>query len=166
MLRWAVNCASGPVAIRYPRGGDRGYAVSAWSEEEQNHPVECCRAGNDITIVTYGAITDNVMEAAKLLSAKGVDVNVLRLLSVSPLLDSSVLSEHFRGKNVIVVEETMESSGIGGEIATLLPNHRVTRMNLGDKFVTHGDINSLYKHCGLDAHSITERTLEVLKNEN
>ena len=36
-------------------------------------------------------------------------------------------------------------------------------MDLGNKFVTHGDMKSLYKHYGLDAQSIADKAREAIK---
>ena len=163
MLNWAVKEAPGPVAVRYPRGGDRRYAVSAWNPDSM---FDICREGEDLTIVTYGAVTANIMEAEKILTERGVAVTVLRLLAVSPLPDAALLKAACKGKNVLVVEETMASSGIGCEIAHMLPQHQVQLVNLGDQFVTHGSLDELYCDRGMDPRSIADLALEVLKNEN
>ena len=49
MLRHAVRKVSGPVALRYPRGGESGYRGDAGVE-----PTVCLKVGKAITLVTYG----------------------------------------------------------------------------------------------------------------
>ena len=49
MLRWAVQCCDGPVAVRYPRGGDGAYTGSAWDSDSG---VACHRTGKDGAILT------------------------------------------------------------------------------------------------------------------
>jgi N-acetylmuramic acid 6-phosphate etherase len=68
MLEWAVEKQNGPVAIRYPRGGDRSYQDSAFG----GGMVCCHRSGADVTLVTYGTLVENAMNAAKLLEEKGI----------------------------------------------------------------------------------------------
>ena len=59
MLTWAVNEHNGPVAIRYPRGGDRGFAESNWKPESV---VSCHREGDDITIVICKGVGESVLK--------------------------------------------------------------------------------------------------------
>ncbi len=165
MLRWAVEDCHGPVAIRYPRGGESSYTASDWQGPD-GPQVKCHRRGEDVTFVTYGRLLDNVLEAAELLSNQGVEATVLRLLSVSDLPSQQVqelLSDNHR---VIVVEEVCSGSGIREaltwELDKRCPDYRVYGIDLGRDFVPHGSQKELYKHCGLDAQSIAAYTMEVL----
>ena len=165
MLRWAVEDCHGPVAIRYPRGGEGSYTASDWQGPD-GPQVKCHRLGKDVTFVTYGRLLDNVLEAAELLSNQGVEATVLRLLSVSDLPSQQVqelLSDNHR---VIVVEEVCSGSGIREaltwELDKRCPDCRVFGIDLGRNFVPHGSQKELYKHCGLDAQSIAAYTMEVL----
>ncbi len=166
MLCWAVKEQNGPVAIRYPRGGDRGYADSAWA----SGPVSVCCKGTDAVLVTYGTMLDNVMQAKDMLEASGISVTVLRLLSVSPLPVDEVISHILPGVPVCIFEETMAACGIGESLATKLQgegfNRRVYVKNLGDRYVPHGNLQTLYRHCGLDGESIAKFVQEVCSREN
>jgi 1-deoxy-D-xylulose-5-phosphate synthase len=163
MLRWAVNEQPGPVAIRYPRGGDHGYSDSAWSGLE--NMVACHRKGEDVTIITYGTLLDNAMKAAELLSAQGVEATVLRLLSVSHW-DTKQIHDLMSAKpNVFVMEEVCGGSGILEALAMDL-DANVTGVDLGHNFVTHGSMDSLYLKHGLDPQSVCDRVLEVLRSES
>ncbi|MBO5953570.1 MAG: 1-deoxy-D-xylulose-5-phosphate synthase [Oscillospiraceae bacterium] len=168
MLRWAVSEQSGPVAIRYPRGGDRDYTESAWKGICET--VCCHRVGEDVTIVTYGTLLQNAMEAAQLLEAQGIQASVLRLLAVSPLDAKQIVEKMSARKRVVVVEEVCSGSGIREALAwklqRILPECRVDGIDLGDGYVTHGDMASLYKHYKMDAQSISEFIQEVVRHEN
>ena len=116
-----------------------------------------------MTLISYGTISNHAVEAAELLAKHGIEATVLRLLQVAPLpMDDIKRYLPENGKPVFVVEEVCDNSGIGQALAELLPQ-QVFNMNLGDKFVTHGDMKSLYKHYGLDAQSIADEVREVLK---
>ena len=71
MLRRAVLEMTGPVAVRYPRGCDGAFTGIA----EQPR----LREGKDITLVTYGTLINEVLSAAKLLEARGISAEVLKL---------------------------------------------------------------------------------------
>ena len=160
MLTWAVKCCEGPVAIRYPRGGNGNYALSDWSGPEMS--VKCHRNGSDVTFITYGTMLDNVLEAAEILHAQGVQAQVLRLLT----LDVAGISQWLpKDAPVIVVEEIAHGSGIAQDLSFEVhktSTRSVYGLDLGRRFVTHGSKPELYKHYGLDAVSIAKFAKEVL----
>ena len=168
MLSWAVEGQNGPAAIRYPRGSDREYTASDWEGIEK--PVVCHRRGKDVTLVTYGTLLQNVMDAADLLSQRGIEATVLRILDVSQLSAEKIAPQVSENRHVVVVEETCSGSGIGGALALelnkWLPGCRVDAIDLGNGFVTHGDLQTLYSHYGLDGASVAKYVLEVHRNEN
>ena len=165
MLDWAVNDSKGPVAIRYPRGGDRKYTENAWPNR-----VCCHRRGDDLTLITYGVMLDQVMGAAELLSEQGKEATVLRLLAVSPLPVEDIVKNIPSNSPVFVVEEACSGSGITEKVAFSLRKHitgvDVFGMDLGANYVTHGSLNDLYSHYGLDSEGIALKIREVLDIEN
>ena len=168
MLKWAVEECDGPVAVRYPRGGNGAYADSEWTGIE--NPVAVHRQGKNVTFITYGTIVNNVMEAADILASQGIEATVLRLQAVAPLDASRILDKISEHHHVMIVEESADCSGVHQELAWqikhLLPRCRVDGLDLGNRFVTHGDMKTLYKYYGLDGQSIADFTREVLKGEN
>ena len=168
MLIWAVNVHNGPVAIRYPRGTDVGYIGSAWTSG--GDAVCCHREGKDGAILVYGTMLQTALDAADLLKTKGIDVSVIRLLTLKPL-PVAAISAHLRSmKTALVVEEVCSGSGICRDLAWELkkaaPDCRLYGMDLGEKFVTHGSVDQLRKHCGVDADAIADYYQEVLNVEN
>lgn len=167
MMRWAVCECSGPVAVRYPRGGDCGIADSAW---QNSASVVRHRTGDAAAIVSYGTVANNALHAADLLEKQGIHVNVLRLLRVSPLPMDEIIPLLDANGTVIVVEETCTGSGIREALAWELhrhnPHRQVAGIDLGPGYVTHGSLDKLYCHCGLDAESIANFTREVLGCED
>ncbi|MCI0695881.1 thiamine pyrophosphate-dependent enzyme [candidate division KSB1 bacterium] len=63
---------------------------------------EIIRAGNDVTIVTYGACCRLVMEAAALLSKTGIDVEVIDVQSLLPFDLRGVIGESLKKTNRFV----------------------------------------------------------------
>ncbi len=171
MLRWAVEDYTGPVAVRYPRGGDGTYRDSAWipGMAARDGVLACHRTGADVTLITYGTLLDNVMQAAELLDRQGIHATVLRLLTVAPLPVAQIVSGISARHHVVVVEEVCAGSGIrqdlAWELCHALPDCKVDGIDLGHRFVTHGSPASLYQYCGLDVQSIADYTREVLRHE-
>ena len=166
MLRWAVEECTGPVAIRYPRGGEGRYQNSDWNGPD-GKMVVCHRQGTDVTLITYGSILDSVLSAAEILAARGVETTVLRLLSVSDLRAEEIAETMSKNPCAVVVEEVCTGSGIREALAFALEKQsrgcRVEGLDLGNGFVPHGSQKELYKHCGLDAQSIAAYVEEMLR---
>lgn len=173
MLEWAVKKQNGPVAIRYPRGGNRGFEGSNWDIECGNiasGAFSCHRQGGNITFLTYGVLLKNVMDAAELLSKDGIEANVLRFLSLSPLPIEKLSEQLPNNCHLVVVEEVSVRCGISEELTVALqklrPDCRVSRINLGEDYVTHGSMNALYEHYGLSPEKIRSFVLGVHHSEN
>ncbi len=165
MLTWAVQTHNGPVALRYPRGGDRAYIKSDW---EPASLVKCHRQGSDVVLLTYGCLLSNVLEAAELLASEGCHVKVLRLLQVDPLPVSQVLEQLEDCEDLVIIEEACEGSGIKEALAWQLRQQRpgllISGMDLGKQFVTHGSLEELYAHYGLDSRGIAHHVKEARKH--
>lgn len=163
MLRWAVECCHGPVAVRYPRGTEGSYSASDWRGLDGSL-VKCHRTGRDITLLTYGATLDNVLCAAEMLAQQGIEAAVLRLLSVSGLPAGEVMEKMSENRKLVVIEEVCSGSGIREALAWELRAYScmVEGIDLGRDFVPHGSMEQLYKHCGMDAESIANFAKEVL----
>ena len=169
MLTWAVSEQNGPVAIRYPRGGDRGYSDSAW-EAKPNGALNAHAMGKNAVLITYGTLLDNVLQAREILEKQGVSVTVLRLLTLSPLPIKEVLSYISTNVPVCIFEETMAHCGVGEtlmkEIRDTVPGCRVYHKDLGEKYIPHGAMDALYTHCGLNGEQIASFVREVCRCEN
>jgi len=165
MMPWAVNVCTGPVAIRYPRGGNRKYCASEWPA-----PVVRHRIGKDVTLITYGVMLDQVMDAAEILAQHGIEATVLRLLTVSPLPISAIVNNLSDSGSVFVIEEVCSGSGIAEKLALALgkirSNIQVNNIDLGCDYITHGMLQDLYAHCSLDPQGISDSIREVLCFEN
>ena len=172
MLCWAVESYDGPVALRYPRGTEGSYRESGWQGFfglEKRGVVRCHRKGTDVTLLTYGSMLENVLEAAELLEKKGLSVCVLRLLTLSVFPVEQILREMAPGRPLIVAEETAAGSGIREALASQLREVdaacRVTGLDLGKDYVPGGSMKELYHFCGLDGGAIAAFAEEVLRSE-
>ena len=162
MLRWAVKNYHGPVAVRYPRGGDGDYTASNWDPAAT---VVVHRHGKDAAIITYGNLVNNALAAADILAEQGINISVIRLTQLSPINFSGLESALAGINHMIVAEEAC--AGIHEAIAWELgKEHGISCIDLGREFVTHGAISQLHKQFGMDPASMAEMIREVLSNEN
>ena len=161
MLRKAVLEMDGPVAVRYPRGCDDAFTEIA------NGTV--VREGSDITLIGYGRLINNLLEAADLLERTGIRAEVLKLPSVKPIDMRPIAASVKKTGAMVVAEEAVCIGCAGKEIAASLRTSGIdvpTRLvNIGDRFVPHGSVSSLYRLLGLDAASLAQTVREVLRHE-
>lgn len=167
MFRWAVEKCDGPVAVRYPRGGNGRFTGSCWDADT---PVVAHRHGNDCAIITYGTLVNEAIAAADILAEQGIQTTVLRLTKVNPLPVDALETALSGIQNVLILEETAAGAGIGDSLCAQLsfriPDLSVAMRDLGAEYVTHGSVAELYRKHGLDAGSIAEKMKEALSNES
>lgn len=161
MLNRALFHLSGPVAVRYPRGGEGAYLGSGGEE-----PAVILRQGSDITLVSYGTEINDVLEAAQLLEAQGVQAEVVKINQLTPL-DSELVERSVSKTGVLLAAEEQCAQGcIGQRLAARLelsgiPGKTVL-VNCGKGFVPHGAASLLKRDLSLDGMGICKKALEVL----
>ncbi|MGB3210451.1 MAG: alpha-ketoacid dehydrogenase subunit beta [Desulforhopalus sp.] len=93
-------------------------------EEEETFPIgksNIVRAGNDLTIITYGAMLRPALEAAEELRKEDrLEAEVIDLLTLSPLDESLMVASVKKTGRAVVVHEAPRSYGPGAEIVTRL----------------------------------------------
>ena len=169
MLCWAVQKQNGPVAIRYPRGSQRVQIPSNWNEPSDGF-LQSYGDGADVAIVTYGNMTDNALKAALILHGKNMKVKVVRLLQVSPIPIDELCKAVSGSRQILILEELAANCGIRQAVACgladVFPEKRIFGLDLGENYVTHGNVEALYARYGLDADHIAQYIQEVLAREN
>jgi len=96
--------------------GDKGEVP----EEEYLIPIgkaDIKRAGSDVTIVSFGKIIKTAFAAAKELSARGIEVEIVDLRSVRPIDYDTVINSLKKTNRLVVVEEAWPLASISTEIA-------------------------------------------------
>ena len=162
MLRRAVLEIDGPVAIRYPRGGEEGYCADNSAEA-----FAVLRDGGDITLCAYGTMINPVLGAADILAQQGVSARIIKVNRISPFVDADVRKTFAGTKKLIVAEECASVGCVGQRLAAILteegtPLEKLYLCNLGKRFPPHGGAKQLREAFKLDAKSIAEKALEVV----
>lgn len=162
MLTWAVRYTRGPVAVRYPRGGEGRYRGSFTGEK-----TVVLREGQGITLVSYGATLDAILDAADQLHGDGIEAEVIKLNSISPIDYGPIFTSLQKTGHLLVAEECIAQGSAGERLAAQVALNRtpvkgIALLNVGETFVTHGTVAQLRRLCGLDRESIVRKVKEVM----
>ena len=78
------------------------------------------RAGDDLSIITYGAMVPEATSAAETLSKSDISCEVIDLRTISPLDTNQILDSVKKTGKVLVLHEARKTVGIGAEIAAII----------------------------------------------
>jgi len=81
------------------------------------------RSGTDLTLVSYGKTVGHCMEAARLLEAGDISVEIIDLRTIKPWDRECVLESVKRTGRLLVVHEAAVSFGVGAEISAFVAEH-------------------------------------------
>lgn len=164
MLRQALFRLDGPVAVRYPRGGE-----GAFRADTSDRPAACLRDGSDVTLLGYGVLINNLLEAADLLAKDGIQAEVVKLNQIAPF-DHEMICGCLGNRNtLLVLEDSFGPGCVGQRVAAILAEHgqapkRLILKNLGKTFAPEGSVGQLEHSFGLDAAAVAEAVREAMRH--
>ncbi len=95
----------------------------AVTDDGEALPLDVCfvlRQGTDITLVTWGAMVKETLEAAETLAKQGVSAEVIDVATLKPLDTATILKSVEKTGRCVIVHEAAATGGFGGEIAGTL----------------------------------------------
>ena len=153
MLEKAVSETDGPVAVRYPRGGECGYSECRTEREA------VLKEGNDITLVAYGTMIAGMLRVAENLEAEGISAEIVKLGEIDGRSFPETMRSLRKTGRLLIAEEVCAAGSIGTVIAADAVenslNFRAEMMNLGEGIVVHGTREQLLHDYGMDPDSLT-----------
>lgn len=164
MLRAAIYDINGSVAIRYPRGGEGKYTACNTASET------LLREGRDVTLVCYGIMTNEVLDAAERLAAEGISAEVIKLSMIKPPDFDLVMRSLRKTGKLLISEDVCEAGCVGSRILEEAAiNEILVRaaklLNLGEGIVSHGTVAELLHDFGLDADGIVSAAMEMMDKD-
>ena len=159
MLRFALTLP-GPVAVRYPRGGEGRY------KDCDVHPETVLREGKDLTIVCYGTMVNEALDAADRLALQGISAEIVKLGMVFPNSYEQCLASLKKTKKLLAPEEVCAAGCIGRRILDACAEKQLRLsaarlLNLGDGIIPHGTVEELRRDYGIDADAIVRSASEL-----
>ncbi|SHE64638.1 1-deoxy-D-xylulose-5-phosphate synthase [Thermoanaerobacter uzonensis DSM 18761] len=155
-----------PVAIRYPRGKVGEFDITKECSIEFGK-AELVSEGTEIAIFALGRMVGKVLEAKEILKASDLQPFIVNLRFVKPLDEELILDISNKVKFIVTVEDNVIAGGVGNAILELLNLKGIYKpvlcLGFPDKFIEHGDVESLFKKYNLDAESIANTILQKYK---
>ncbi|MBM7645684.1 pyruvate dehydrogenase E1 component beta subunit [Scopulibacillus daqui] len=74
------------------------------------------REGNDVTIITYGAMVQTSLKAAEQLEKENISAEVIDLRTVSPLDIETIIKSVEKTNRVVVVQEAQKQAGVAANV--------------------------------------------------
>lgn len=149
----AILQEKGPVAVRYPRGGEGEFKEDTFSE-----PATIVRSGSDVVICTYGCMLAVAVEAAEKLAQQGISASVLKINELSGSVSETLFDAARNTGRVLVLEDCVEEGCLGQKIASELQSNGISvklkLCNLGWQFIPQGTVQQLYSAYHIDAESV------------
>lgn len=157
MLSNAIYHEDGPVAIRYPRGGE-----GAFREDTAAEVIVCAREAErpTVSLLSYGIMVEQAVAAADMLAEKQVAADVWKLNVIDEETGQALAGMAEKMADwCVVIEDVVQSGGVG-ELLAAQREGRTSLLNTGDRFLPHGSVQEIYHYCGIDADGIADFVLQ------
>ncbi|MDH5749779.1 MAG: alpha-ketoacid dehydrogenase subunit beta [Rhodospirillales bacterium] len=105
-------------------------------------PLDACftlRPGNDVTLVTWGAMTVETLAATEQLATDGIEAEVIDVATLKPLDMPTILTSVEKTGRCVIVHEAPLTGGFGGEIAARLAEQGLMSLQAPIRRVTGFD---------------------------
>ncbi|HJP18847.1 MAG TPA: 1-deoxy-D-xylulose-5-phosphate synthase [Nitrospinota bacterium] len=160
MLKTALEF-NGPAALRYPRGSGPSVNYDKKIKPLEIGSAEVLKEGDELAIIAIGNMVSPSLNAADILSQKGIDVTVVNARFIKPLDKNLIIKLARRTKKIVTVEENVLQGGFGSAVMEMLEeegiaNIQFKRIGIPDKFIEHGSPDVLRKNYGLNEECIAE----------
>ncbi|HMQ09055.1 MAG TPA: transketolase family protein [Candidatus Nanoperiomorbaceae bacterium] len=159
----AVANDSRPTYIRLAR--EKSPIFSTDDSPFEIGPAYVLREGSDISLLSTGTMTAQVLLAADQLARQGVLAEVVHVPTIKPLDEETILKSVRKTGNAVTIEEHQIAGGFGSAIAELLGEQLPTKMKrigVDDQFGQSGTATELLDHYGLTADKIAQTISDFL----
>jgi len=127
---------------------------------------EILKEGSDVTLVTCSTMVQRTLEAAEIISRKGISAEIINLSTLKPVDKEIILESSLKTKKVVSIEEHSVVNGLGGAVAEVLIRQNPVKMKMigvNDLFAVVGDYDEVMDHYGLSPQKISGSIMDFMK---
>jgi 2-oxoisovalerate dehydrogenase E1 component len=120
LMRTALRCEDPVLFLEHKHLYRQPYAKSPYPGPDYTVPfgrARLVRGGDDVTVVTYGALVQRTFLAAQELAEQGIETEILDLRTLAPVDFEAIARSVKKTGRCIVAHEDTRFCGYGGEIA-------------------------------------------------
>ncbi len=132
-----------PVVFMEPKHSYRAFREEV-PEEEEIMPLgaaEVVQQGDDITVVTWGAMMRPTLKAVEAVGQeRGASIELIDLLTISPMDSLAIIDSVRKTGRCVVVQEAPRSMGPSSEIVARINDHALLHLEAPVGRVTHYDV--------------------------
>lgn len=164
IIDFLANGYEGPAYVRLTR--QKLADVSPGGYKFQLGKGVVLRDGKDLTCFASGGTVQGAVEAAEILSKKGIDVRVVNLASIKPIDEDLIVRCAEETGKIFTVEDHNVIGGMGSAVAEVVADKHpviVRRWGLPDVFGESGSPEGLYAKYQLDGPGIAAKIEEFVK---
>jgi pyruvate dehydrogenase E1 component beta subunit len=136
-----------PVIFMEPTRSYRAFREEVPDEEEvmEIGKARVVQEGSDLTLVAWGAMMRPTLQAAaEVQEARGTKVEVIDLLTISPMDGRTILTSVQKTGRCVVVQEAPRSFGVASEIIATINDHALLSLEAPVRRVTNYDVVTPY----------------------
>lgn len=174
-LRFALSLET-VSAVRYPRDNVpacnfedeidptlRGLATQEWKLGQSR----TLRAGDDATLIVYGALMTSAFDAVEQLESEGIHVGIVDARFCKPIDGAMLAQVLHRSHPVLTIEDHSLQNGFGSAVAEYaiahqLPTENLTRLGMPDRLIAHATRAEQLADAGLDPTGIATSVREAI----
>lgn len=141
LLLAAIRC-NDPVIVLEPERIYRKFKEDVLDDGQQIDLEQCLvwRKGKDLTLVAWGAMVQDCLNAAEQLAQQGIDAEVIDVACLKPLDMTTIINSVALTGRCMIVQEAVKSGGLGSEIAARLANQAFYALRTPIKIISPPDV--------------------------
>ena len=156
VIRWAASY-QGPVYIRM----GRAKVEDVISPDAEFVPGKSTTLadGSDVTIMACGIMTQQALQAAKMLVEEGISARVINMSSIKPIDEAAIVKAAKETGAIVTCEEHSVIGGLGSAVSEVLVRHCPVKQDfigVNDCFGQSGKPAELLEKYGLTAAAIVK----------
>lgn len=164
ILRYAAE-HEGPMYVRVGRD-----AVPRFVPEDYEFELGqalTLRDGDDLTMMVYGELVGDTLDAAAVLEKKGIQARVINMSSIKPIDKAAIVKAAEETGRILTIDNHNIYGGMGSAVCEVVAETKpvpVRRMGVKDVFGKSGSNDAMKEYFGLRMEDIVDEALSLVNH--